>query len=109
MFCLPASQLAVRPDCVKCMAPEFLRDKGDYVGFRKLVLMNIYPLCHGVSFYPLLLSFRLQIAYRKMSNQISVDKLVEKASINLLHHEKSTCIISIIIDAPTVLTSIVSS
>ena len=70
--------------------------------------MNIY-WCFP---YPLLLSFHLQIAYRKVRNlQIGVDKLVGKVLINLLHHEKSVvlsmftskaleaaCIISIIID-----------
>ena len=82
------------------MAPKFLYNKGNYIGFTKTVtLMNVYPLCHGVSFYPLLLSFHLQITYRKVRNlQIGVDKLyVGNMSINLLRHA-----ISIIIDAPTV-------
>ena len=59
-----------------------------------VVLKIIYPLwCF------LLLSFHLQITYRQMRNlQIGVDKLIEKVSINLLHHAKSAaCIISIII------------
>ena len=66
--------------------------------------MNIYPLGHGVSFYPLLIGFHLQITYRKVQNlQIGVDKLVGKVSMNLLHHAKSAaCIISIIINMPAV-------
>ena len=44
----------------------------------KLLFRNIYPL----SFYPLLVSFHLQITYRKVRNlQIGVDKLVGKVSI----------------------------
>ena len=64
----------------------------------------------------LLVSFHLQIAYRKVRNlQISVNKLVQKVSIifyitqSLLHHENSsTCVISIIIDVPTVAYAMVS-
>ena len=42
-------------------------------------MKNVYPLCHDVSFYPLLLSFRLQIAYRKVRNlRVGVDKLLGK-------------------------------
>ena len=49
--------------------------------------MNAYPIHHDVSFYPLLFSFHLQIAYRTMRNlQISVDKLVGKVLVNLLGH-----------------------
>ena len=45
---------------------------------------------HGASFYPLLVSFRLQITYRKVRNlQIDVNKLVGKVLINLLRHAKS--------------------
>ena len=52
-----------------------------------LLWMNVYPLCHGVFFYLLLVSFHLQIAYRKVRNlQIGVDKLVEKVLRNILHH-----------------------
>ena len=65
--------------------------------------MNIYPLCQGASFY-LLLTFHLQIIYRKVRNlQNDVDKLVGKVVLKLLHHAKSAaCIISIIIDVPAV-------
>ena len=42
---------------------------------------------HGVSFYPLLVSFRLQIAYGKVGNsRKGVNKLVAYVSINLLRH-----------------------
>ena len=63
--------------------------------------MNIYPLHHGVSFYPILLNFHLLITYRKVRNlQIGVDELVGKVSINLLHHANSAAgIFGIIIDA----------
>ena len=71
---------------------------------------NIYPLQHGASFYPSLLSFYLQIVYRKVRNlQIGVDKLVGKVSINLLchaefitSHKVSACVISILIKVPAV-------
>ena len=59
---------------------------------------------------PLLLSFHLQMAYRKVRNlQIGVDMLVRKVLINLLHRAKSaTCIISII-KVPAVAYAIISS
>ena len=54
-------------------------------------------------------SFDLQIAYRKVRNlPIGVNKLVGKVPINLLHHAKfimshkvSPCVISLIINAPS--------
>ena len=50
---------------------------------------NVYPLRLGASFYPLLVSFHLQITYRKVRNlQIGVNKLVGKVLINLLHPMK---------------------
>ena len=75
--------------------------------------MDVYPLCHGVSFYPLSLSFHLQITYRKVRNlQIGVDKLIGKVSINSLHHVKfiksAACVISIIINVPAIEVSIQS-
>ena len=33
-----------------CMAPEFLNNKCNHIGFMKLVLMNVYPLPHGAGF-----------------------------------------------------------
>ena len=52
----------------------------------KLVPKKVYRLYHGAFFYPLLGSFHLQIAYRKVKNlQIGV---VGKVSINLLRHVK---------------------
>ena len=56
--------------------------------------MNAYPLHHGDSFCPSLLTFHLQITSRKLR------KLVEKVLIKLLHHAKSAAYI--INDAPTV-------
>ena len=81
------------------MAPEFLQKKLTEVS------MNVDPLHHDVFFYPLLVSFHLQIAYKKVRNlQNRVDRLVGKVLIHSLHHTKfaRACIISIIIDAPAV-------
>ena len=66
--------------------------------------MNVYPVRHGVSFYPSLFTFRLQIAYRKVRNLlIGVKNYVGKVLIDLLRHAKQVaCTISIIIDAPAV-------
>ena len=48
---------------------------------------RLYPLRHGASFYPLLVSFHIQVTYIKVRIlQIGVNKLVEKVWINLLHH-----------------------
>ena len=77
----PACQPAIIPSCARCMALEFLHSKGNHI---TVVPKNFYPLCHGASFYPLLLSFHLQIAYRKGINlQIGVDNLVGKVLIDL--------------------------
>ena len=47
-------------------------------------------------------TFILHYLEKVRNLQISVDKLVGKVLINLLHHTKSAaCIISIIIDVPT--------
>ena len=66
--------------------------------------LNIYPLHHGTSFCPVLVSFHFQITYRKVRNlRIGVDKLVGKVLLNLLRHAKSAIwVISIIIDEPAV-------
>ena len=65
----PASQPAVRPIFTSAMALEFLYSKGNHVGFNETVVpMNIYPLRHGATFYPLLVSFCLQITHRKVRN-----------------------------------------
>ena len=70
--------------CARCMASEFLHSKGNRI-YEAIVLENIYPLHHGVSFHPLSVSFCLQIAYRKVRNlQIGVDKFLIKVLINLL-------------------------
>ena len=48
-----------------------------------------YPLCHAASFYPLLISFRLQIVYKNVKNlRIGGYKVVGKVLINLSHHAK---------------------
>ena len=67
---------AVRPGCASVTASVFSHKKGNHDGFT--VPKNTYPLCHGASFYLLLVSFHHQIVYRK----------VRKVSINLLHHTK---------------------
>ena len=55
--------------------------------YETVVPKNVYPLQHGAFVYPLLLSFHLQVAYRKVRNlQIDVNKLIGYVSINLLHH-----------------------
>ena len=69
------------------MAPDFLHNKVNSVGvcqiYETLVPMSIYPLHHGVFYYPLLLTFHLQIAFRKVRNfQIGVEKLVGKVLLN---------------------------
>ena len=73
--CLPP---AIRPGCASATASVFTHNKGNHVGFTKIVVpRNVYPLHHGISFYPLLVSFHLQIAYRKVRNlRIGVNKLV---------------------------------
>ena len=67
----------------RCMAPDFYATKLHIriimLIYEIIVSINVYPPGHGVSFHPLLLSFDLQITYRKVRNlQIDVDKLVEK-------------------------------
>ena len=53
-----------------------------------VVLKKVYPQHHDASFYLLLVSFHLQIAYRKVRNlRIGVNKLVGKMSINLMSHK----------------------
>ena len=62
--CLPASQSAVRPGCAKCMAPEFLHNKGtcNHIGFTKLFSDECLSTASWCFF---LSTFHLQIAYRK--------------------------------------------
>ena len=60
-----------------------------------VVPKNVYPLRHGGSFYPLLVSFCLQIAYRKVRNsRIGVNKIVGYVTINLLRHVKFIALLS---------------
>ena len=80
-FCLPV----IRPSCSNATAPVFHTTKKSHWIYETVVPMNIYPLHHGVSFYPLLLSFHLPITHRKVRNlRIDVDKFVRKASINFI-------------------------
>ena len=58
-----ASQPAVRPGSASAMTLEFLHNK---VIYKTVVPKNVYPLCHGVSVYLLLVSFCLQIAHKKV-------------------------------------------
>ena len=64
----PAYQPAVRPDSASATALEFLHNKGNRAGriCETVVPKNVYPLRHGASFHPLLVSFHLQIAHRKV-------------------------------------------
>ena len=87
------------------MAPDFYTMKVITLDLQKhWSMINIYPLYHGISFYPSLLNFHLKIPYRKVRNlQIDVLKFVGKVSINFLHHTKPAAyIISIIIIIPAV-------
>ena len=69
--------------------PVFSHNKGNRI---KLFYdpKKVYPQRHDASsFYPLLVSFHFQIAYRKLRNlRIDINKLIGKVSINLLHHTK---------------------
>ena len=57
--------------------------------YKTAVPKKVYSLHHDASFYPLLVSFRLHIAYRKVTNsRIGENKIVGKVSINLLRHTK---------------------
>ena len=94
--CQPASLPAcheTHASCARCMAPEFLHNKGDHIDCCSSKHLPTATQC-----FLFLLSFLLQITYRKVRNfQIGGGKLVRKAS---LHHTKSTtCIISIIVNA----------
>ena len=72
-----ANQPAVRPGCASAVALEFLHNKNNHIEFMKLLfLKNAYPLHHDASFYHLLVSFHLQIIYRKVKN-------LQKVLINL--------------------------
>ena len=58
--------------------------------YETVVSKNVYLLHHGTTFYPLLVSFHLQVNYRKVRNlQIGVNKLVEKVSINFYYVTQS--------------------
>ena len=99
----------IRPGYANAMGPIFSHNKGNCVRFTKLLFCRFIHCAVVIPFYPLLVSFRLQIAYRKVGNlQISDNKLVEKVSINLLYLVKSViCIIRIIIDVPAIAYTVV--
>ena len=87
-FCVPNGLTAVKTGSTMARAPVFSHNKGNGTRFTKL-LFRRFPLHHGASFYPLLVSFCLQITYRKVRNlRIGVNKLVGKVLINLLCHAK---------------------
>ena len=48
----------VKTGCTICMAPKFPLQRQSY---KTIVPKNVYSLYHGASFYPLLVSFCLQI------------------------------------------------
>ena len=67
----------------------FSHNKGNHVGFTKLLFRRKFIHCTMVLPYPLSVSFHLQTTYKKVKNlQISAKKLVGKVLINLLHHTK---------------------
>ena len=43
--CLPAGLPAVRPGCARCMAPDFSHNKGNHVGFTKLLFRLRFVHC----------------------------------------------------------------
>ena len=58
IFCLPASQPAVRPGCAKCMDPEFLHSKGNYVRFTKLLFWRMLIYCAMVLIFIFMKPFK---------------------------------------------------
>ena len=77
LACLMACWPAVKLSTTMTRAPVVSHNKGNRIRFTKLVPKNVYPLRHGASFYHLLVSFLLQITYRKVRNlQISINKFV---------------------------------
>ena len=94
-FCLlnglSACRPAVRPGSTMARAPVFSQNKGNRIGFMQFLFQKTF--IHSTMVLPFMLyklvSFCLQITYRKVRNlQIGVNKLVGKVSINLLHHTK---------------------
>lgn len=73
-ICLMASWPTVRPNSTWCMDSVFSHNNGyHHLKYRFVILMNIYPLRHSVSFYPTLLFFPLNHlkrweAYLKLLN-----------------------------------------
>ena len=77
LACWTASLPAIRPSSTMARAPVFHTIKVIALDLQTVVPKNVYPLCHDASSSPLLVSFHLQIAYRKVRNlRIGVNKLV---------------------------------
>ena len=83
-FCQPAYR---KPGFTMARAPVFHTIKVIATDLRNCCLEESLFTAHDASFYPLLICFHLQIAYRKVrSLQIGVNKLVGKVLVNLLCH-----------------------
>ena len=73
MACWPVVELG----STMARAPVFSHIKVIASDLQNCCSENVYPLHHGSSFYSLLVSFHLQIAYGKVRNsRIGVNKLV---------------------------------
>ena len=94
-FRLPnsASLPTVRSGFTMVRIPVFAHNEGNRIRFLETIVpKNVDLLHHDASFYPLLVSFHLQIAYRKVRNfRIGVNKLVGKVSKSL-HQSKSVVV-----------------
>ena len=75
---LSVSQPAVRPGSTSATALEFLHNKGNRIRFTKLLFQKTFIHCAIASFYPSLVSFCLQIAYRKVRNLQKVLRRLHK-------------------------------
>ena len=69
MACQPNGLSAVRPGSTMARAPVSSHNKGNY---KTVVLKKVYPLCHGDSFYPLLVRFDLQTTYRNIAAKVGI-------------------------------------
>ena len=65
----------------------------------------VYPLCHCASFYASLVSFHLQIAYRKVRN---LQKVLMSLYV-LWHAMSAVCIVNQIINEPAIAYAMVNS
>ena len=102
--CLPACLPAVRPVVLVLWLQFFYATKLITSDLQNCCSKECLSTVPGVSFYLLLVSFHLQITYRKIRNfPVGIKKLVGKVSINLLlmSCKVRVCIISMIINVPT--------